>query len=129
MKRYVSVIAPFLLLMSVNVFAQGLAKEEAEGREPATKFERFLARKCALIVKDLYEIGILSGQYGTKAHVRTAALYKPGGISEGTDQGAFLQVNQWSSDASLFFDVSKLSAVRDLASKAAEKLTALGAKR
>lgn len=60
------------LLQPISIFAQETKSE------PSTKLEQFLSKKGKLIIKDSYEAGSLSGQYGTRITVGALTIYEPG---------------------------------------------------
>jgi hypothetical protein len=74
MIRRIIVGCCFVFLFA-STFAYG--QQQAQ-KEPATKLEQFLAKKGKLIIKDLYEAGVLNGQYGTKITVKALMIYEPG---------------------------------------------------
>lgn len=73
LKRFVFFLCLVSLIIPVSTFAQKQAKPL-----PSTKLEQFLSKKGKLIVKDSFDSGTLSGQYGTKISVDALIIYEPG---------------------------------------------------
>lgn len=73
LKKFVFFLCLASLVIPVSTFAQKQAKPL-----PSTKLEQFLSKKGKLIVKDSFDSGTLSGQYGTKISVDALMIYEPG---------------------------------------------------
>jgi len=56
--------------------------QDAKEKEPATKLERFLAKKGTLIIKDIYNCGNISGMYGSRVLLKVIVIYEPGKETE-----------------------------------------------
>ena len=72
-------ICLFVFFSSV-VFAQ--ENQEQKKSEPATKLEKFLAKKGTLIVKDFFNFGVVTGIYGTNMSFDAIFIYEPGRETE-----------------------------------------------
>ena len=80
MKKLLCLISCILLLVPVLASAQ--AVKSAKAKEPATKLEEFLAKKGKLIVKEFYDLGEVTGRYGSKIELKALVIYEPGDNSQ-----------------------------------------------
>lgn len=69
-------------LLPYYSYAQTKNVEASEKTEPATKLERFFSKKGHLYVKEFYDAGRVSGQYGTNISVKALVVYDPGKEAE-----------------------------------------------
>jgi len=76
MKKMLIFITCTIILVPLIVSAQ--VKEQRQDLEPATKLEEFLAKKGRLIVKDFYDLGVISARYGSKISFNAVVIYEPG---------------------------------------------------
>jgi len=80
MKR-ASVIIPIILipilLMTLTSF-QVRDPQSGKEAEKLTKLEAFLAKKGILVIKEFYDLGEVSGEYGSKVRVDAIIVYEPG---------------------------------------------------
>jgi len=73
----------FALCCTSSAYAQEAVSppEAAKKPEPATAIEKFMARRGVLIVKDFYNVGMVSGQLGTSLEIKMLILSSAGGPS------------------------------------------------
>ena len=64
----------FYLVTATN--SAQIKKEET--KEPTTKLEAFLVTKGKLIIKEFYELGRVSGKYGSKIEFTALVMFEPG---------------------------------------------------
>lgn len=91
MKKIAVTILCTLLLFPAFALAQ--AGKAATAKEPATKLEEFLAKKGKLIVKEFYDLGEVTGRYGSKIELKALVIYEPGQDSQKV-RGLKIQVTE-----------------------------------
>jgi hypothetical protein len=67
-----------LVFFYLVTFTSGTQIKKEEPKKPATKLEAFLATKGKLIIKEFYELGKVSGKYGSKIELTALIMYEPG---------------------------------------------------
>lgn len=82
-----------LFFIFLPFVAQGEIKEDEKSKEPATKLEAFIAKKGKLIIKDSYEIALISGMYGSSLKLSSLLLYEPGQESQKL-KGLRIEINE-----------------------------------
>lgn len=93
MKRFWFVA--ILVVWFCMVAATGPVSQEPEGEkkdEPATKLEAFLATRGQLIIKDVYSLGTVPGQYAGHVKIAAVVVYMPDGEGEAA-KGLTIEVN------------------------------------
>jgi len=100
-----------LLFFCIELFAQ--VKEADKVKEPSTKLEALLLKKGRLIVKEFYELGLISGQYGTKMEISALVIYEPGQESNKT-KGLKFEIEsggRYERSDSSFLDVDEIESL------------------
>lgn len=79
MKRWtLNASAAALAFSPILIAAQERQDRAAEGSEPKTKVEAFLATKGRMVVKDFSPIGKISGRFGSTMELETLTVFEPG---------------------------------------------------
>lgn len=75
-------VAVIFISLPCYSYSETKTVEPSEKTEPATKLERFFSKKGHLYVKEFYDAGRVSGQYGTNISVKSLVVYDPGKETE-----------------------------------------------
>ncbi len=78
MRQKLTVLFIVIAILGFSYSQQQNKKEPAEKTEPATKLEQFFSKKGRLYLKDFFDAGSVSGQYGTNISIKALIVYEPG---------------------------------------------------
>jgi hypothetical protein len=92
MKKF-ALCASMVLFVFVPLIAAAEIKDEEKTKEPSTKLEAFIAKKGKLIIKDSYEIALISGMYGASLKIYFLLLYEPGQETQAI-KGLRIEINE-----------------------------------
>ena len=106
-------ITIFCTLLLFPAFSLAQASKATTATEPATKLEEFLAKKGKLIVKEFYDLGEVTGRYGSKIELKALVIYEPGQDSQ-KEMGLKIQVTEggkYEKSSTSFLDLEEVESL------------------